>query len=717
MSLKSQAMKTNNAFSYYARCLTTAWATKLLPLLLLLMVPGVVQAQSYTNNYGIWTYTSTTGTITITGYSGSGGVVTIPDTINALPVTTIGEHAFVYSGLTSVTIPNSVTSIGATAFVYSGLTNITIPDSVTNIGVAAFETCSMVITVDTNNPAYSSMNRVLFNKTQTTLVEYLADRGGSYTIPESVATIGDSAFSSCGLTNVTIPNSVTSIGATAFNLCGFTSITIPNSVTSIGDYAFEQCFSLTSVTIPGSVTKIGDSAFTWCGSLTNVTIGNGVVSIGDDVFDSCGRLTNVTIPDSVTSIGERVFGCSGLTNINVDANNHFYGSMDGVLFDKGHTTLLEYPEGKSGSYTVPNTVTSIVNSAFIDCPRLTSVTIPNSVTSIGDSAFGYCTGLTSVTIPNSVTSIGNSAFGYCTGLTSVTIPNSVTSIGDSAFNGCTSLTGVTIPSSVTSIGDDAFSVCTSLTSVTIGNSVTNIGSSAFSGCSGLTSITIPDSVTSIGDDAFGGCSSITAITVDTNNPAYSSLNGVLFNKSQTTLVRCPTGLAGSYTIPNTVTSIGDSAFYGCGLTNVTIPNGVTNIGDAVFSWCWSLTSVYLLGNAPTLGGDVFVSWAGHMPWLDPATVYYLPGTSGWGSTFGGLPTALWQPQVQASDASFGVRSNQFGFNINWASGMTVAVDACTNLANPTWTPIITNTLTSGSLYFSDPEWTKYPSRFYRLRSP
>jgi len=185
---------------------------------------------------------------------------------------------------------------------------------------------------------------------------------------------------------------------------------------------------------------------------------------------------------------------------------------------------------------------------------------------------------------------------------------------------------------------------------------------------------------------------------------------VLFNQSQTSIIEYPAGLAENYTIPNSVTGIGELAFANCSnLTSVTIGTNVTSVGFAVFWNCTSLTGVYFQGNAPTADSEFYD---------DPATVYYLPGTTGWGSTFGivpdDAPTALWLPQMQTRDGSFGVQSNQFGFNINWASGQTVVVEACTNLANPVWQPVQTNTLTSGSFYFSDPAWTNYPSRFYRL---
>ena len=148
------------------------------------------------------------------------------------------------------------------------------------------------------------------------------------------------------------------------------------------------------------------------------------------------------------------------------------------------------------------------------------------------------------------------------------------------------------------------------------------------------------------------------------------------------------------------------------LTSVTIPNSVTNIGSYAFAHCTSLNGVYFQGNAPSVGSSVFDG-------DNNATVYYLPGTTGWENfaQLTGLPTVLWNPQVQTSDASFGVRTNQFGFNITGTSNLVIVVEACTNLANPIWSPVGTNTLTGGSSYFSDPQWTNYPARFYRLRSP
>ena len=285
-------------------------------------------------------------------------------------------------------------------------------------------------------------------------ISYINEYGGDISIPSSVlyngetysvTSIGDLAFFYCrNLTSITIPNSVTSIGDDAFSSCdGLTSITIPNSVTSIGNNAFANCRGLTSVTIPNSVTSIGNEAFWDCDGLTSVTIPNSVTSIGEKAFYWCDGLTSVTIGNSVTSIGDYAFTyCDGLTSINVDSNNPSYTSLNGVLFNKGKTELIKYPEGKEGSYTIPNSVTSIEDWAFYSCEGLTSITIPNSVTSIGNEAFWDCDGLTSVTIPNSVTSIGENAFYNCDDLTSVTIGNSVTSIGNYAFSQCYALTEI-----------------------------------------------------------------------------------------------------------------------------------------------------------------------------------------------------------------------------------------------------------------------------------
>ena len=251
-------------------------------------------------------------------------------------------------------------------------------------------------------------------------------------------------------------------------------------------------------------------------------------------------------------------------------------------------------------------IKSIPSKFFDSNEQIKEFTIPNSVTSIGYSAFSGCAELTSVTITNRVKSIGNNAFSYCSSLSSVTIPNSVINIGDNAFTGCMYLSSITIPNSVKIIGDNAFCYCYNLESVTIPNSVTSIGYSAFSICSGLKSVTIPNSVTSIGYSAFASCGNLTIINVSSDNPNYTSKDGVLFNKQFTILIQYPAGKQESYVIPNNVVIIGDGAFSGCpDLTSVTIPNGVTRIGKNAFWYCKNLKSIEIPDSVTNIGRSAF----------------------------------------------------------------------------------------------------------------
>ena len=241
---------------------------------------------------------------------------------------------------------------------------------------------------------------------------------------------------------------------------------------------------------------------------------------------------------------------------------------------------------------------------------------------------------------------------------------------------------------VTSIGGNAFSLRIGLTSVTIPDSVTSIGWNVFLGSTSLTSVKFPDRVTSFGNRVFDGCASLTSVK-----------------------------------LPDGVNAIGERTFYGCSnLTSVTIPDTVTNIEQAAFDYCTSLTELYFQGKPPSFPFPPPPTPGGVGCWTPPfhganhPTVYYLPGTTGWGTNFAGLPTALWLPKMQATDPAFGVWTNQFGFNITWARGLTVVVEASSSLLNPTWSPVSTNTLSDGTFYFSDPQWTNYPGRFYRIRS-
>jgi hypothetical protein len=451
------------------------------------------------------------------------------------------------------------------------------------------------------------------------------------TIPSSVTAIGASAFAQSGLTSVTVPGSVNSIGASAFANCGnLTNATIEDGVVVIGASAFSDCPMLATVTLPSSIIGIEPYAFSSCSSLTNLTLASGLISIGDGAFEMTG-LSSISVPGSVAVIGEGAFyHCSALQAITVDVENTNFSGVNGVLFNKSQTALVQCPSGLSGAYAIPSGVTSIGVSAFAYCRHLDNVMIPSGVSSIGVSAFAYCQSLKNVVIPDSVSDIATNAFQTCDNLTSVTIPNGVTNIGNSTFGNCTSLRSVTIPGSVGSIGEYAFNSCFSLTNVSMANGVGSIADGAFGGCNGLRSITIPASVTNIGANALS-----------------------------------------------------------------TSPES---------------DSFYFLGNAPSTDPLAFAA-------LMSGTVYYLPGTTGWSNTLGGLPTAQWKlpyPVILNSTTSFGVRSNGFGFSISWATNRPVIVQASTDLANPVWTTLQTNALTNGVFNFSDPQWANYPGRFYRI---
>ena len=348
--------------------------------------------------------------------------ITIPDS-----VTVIGRSSFTAcEKLTNVKIPDKITTIESCTFKHCvGITNVTIGKGVTAIGPSAFECCVAL---------------------------------GSITIPDNVTLIGDSAFFLSGLQNITTPSHVTFIGDHAFSACSrMTNITILGNITKIGDFMFRNCWRLASITIPDSVTEIGESAFTNCKGLKNIIMGKGVTKIKQGAFINCSGLESFTIPGNVTEIERGAFlDCKGLKEIQVSPNNPNYCSVDGVLFNKDKTILVQYPEGKDGeTYTIAASVKVIGDLAFSDCKKLETIAIPDNVVEIGKNAFLNCSGLKYITLGSGVAKIKERAFVGCRGLTSITIPDSVTEIGGSVFLGCSSLTDIHIPDSVTFVFDGA----------------------------------------------------------------------------------------------------------------------------------------------------------------------------------------------------------------------------------------------------------------------
>ena len=379
---------------------------------------------AYTVNGGNATITDFLGPVASTS-TGSYDI-TIPEKLDDHPVTGLGESSF--SGTYSPDHPKNNTLLSFCNQIQS----VTIPESVTSIGKSAFEDCSNL---------------------------------DSLTIKGVATSIGAYAFGSCtSLTSLSLVGSFQTIGDYAFVSCGMTSLTIDATITSIEKYAFSSR-SLTSLSLTGNVQKIGDYAFYSCSSLKTVTLPKSLTSIGAYAFDSCTSLDSIEIPGTVTEIGDFAFHLSGLTSVKID---------EGVQSTGVHM--------------------------FYDCDNLATVNLPESLTTIAKGSFAFCSDLNHVKIPARVTCIGDGAFSHCTSLSEITLQDEVKTIGADAFLSCQELTSITLPDSVTDIGKEAFGHCSKLESITIPKNVTTIKSDTFDFCFNLKSITLPAGLTSFQDD-------------------------------------------------------------------------------------------------------------------------------------------------------------------------------------------------------------------------
>ena len=466
---------------------------------------------------------------------------------------TIGAYAFYNCGnLQSIEIPDNVTKIDNNTFENcSSLKSVSIGKSCTTISATAFNNATKLekITVSADNEKYSSVDGALLNKEKTSIILYPKSKSGEFVIPDTVTSIADRAFSSC-------PN--------------LTKITIGANVESVGAYAFSSCSALTDVVFKDSTIKkkvIGLYAFYNCQALSNVDFGNAVTSIGSFAFMIDKSLESIEFPDSLESIGRCAFSCYDYGT----TGSYFASNLKSVKFGSGLKSIADYAFYENRALnTVKFTgvaLTSIGSESFCNI-AITELDLSGTDTSIDREAFYNCNSLETVKL-SGVKTIGQNAFYNCRKLTSVELSENLTTIESGAFQSCVALKNIDIPNKVTKLNDNTFSNCPSLKNVSIG-----------SGC------------TSISTTAFDGTFSIDRITVSEDNKNYTVVDGVLYNKDMTTLVLYPKNRSGEFAVPDTVTTIANSAFDSSpNLTKVTIGKNVKTIGASAFGECKSLKTV------------------------------------------------------------------------------------------------------------------------------
>ena len=556
-------------------------------------------------------------------------IINVPAT-----VTRIGYRAFYSTRIEQVNFlepEEGIEPVGLTieeeAFYLSSIEAITLPAHLVDFDVSIFSGCNDLTTVDLisdENSVYTSVDGVIFTDSGRTLYYFPVARDGVYTVPSGVTRINDRAFyRATRLEGIIIPGHVEEIGAEAFyGATRLQNIDFQGGrndpALSIEEYAFYGCTALNKLELPANLKVLEDYAFGGISRLTAVTINTAIKEIdySNQAFTSTSGTVSITTVELGPEVPEfdiaGVFGSANLRDVIVDENNPNFESIDGVLFNSDGTRILYYPNGRTGAYTLPDTVTGIGGGVFSGNTNLTGITIGHNVTSIGEGAFNGCTqlGFVSFTGTGTKLEIGKRAFLSCTSLTELTIPSWTVSIGDEAFAGCTGLTSVTVPEGVTSIGHAAFFYATQLASISLPSTLTSMGvystSYVYSDIGILTDK--PSDLAEAGVnniDVFDSCYALATITIPESNTVYTVIDGVVYGKEEgvvTTLYFSPRQNAGNdsntVNIPGTVKTIRDRAFYGNAeivTVNFEDRSAATKleVGDAVFQNCSSLSSVEL----------------------------------------------------------------------------------------------------------------------------
>ena len=557
----------------------------------LMQVQAAQTTYDYTVGNSTYTYTILTDdTVKITKYKGTDESIVIPSEIDGKKVTVIGNSAFYgFKSLKNIEIPDGITSIENYAFCQCwSITSLSVPESVTSIGTGAFRFCgdlkeiklpsNLTVLSDSLFGADANLEYITFGD---------AEKTDTVIIPETVQKMGNYVFMNCEkIKNIKLPSNLKSIGKTCFQGCiSLTGLFIPQSVESIGGGIFGDCDALQSVEIEDEnnnfIFKDGilyDVKNGILVSAVNSLIPEKVIvdectkTIDYSAFADCNNLYEIEIPQGVVNIGEKAF--ARLDNLkNID---------------------------------IPDSVTNITTLAFYRCNGLVSVQVPGSVTAIKNGTFRECNNLKKVILNEGITGIEQYAFYDCELLEEISIPGTVTTVGNSAFYRCKNLKNIEIPEGVTKIDGSAFIFCSSLEQIKLPQSLVSIGSGAFDNCTSLISVELPDNAI-ISSDTFKECKNLSDIVISDTNNNYIVKNGILYNKNMTRILCYPAGIKDTeFSVPDTVKTIGDFAFYGAKvLESINIPDSVTNIGTDAFGECSGLKEVVIPDSVTSMGEAVF----------------------------------------------------------------------------------------------------------------